>query len=417
MANVGRVIGAPAHGSGCEALRTCAQCTAGATATACRWSFPEQKCFAAGGGAPTTAAAATTAADCPKFRSVGGSENVTTVIVSDGDGTPAPPEAFTRFLANSSRITCHVNEDDYDGHVDEDYRTIRCVRPTGGDEWTPGFCAWPSAVAYLAIVVDDGPPLVFDDARDHYVSLYPESCERTCPRASCTACQWDAGRYRHYCTWCPARDECGPYHACDRRRLADLRRADEADDYAEPLPLDGRCTRGLGPFSPTSGPWTGGTVLRIDVPDRGTLLWHPAGHGVAVTVAGRDCTDPRWSGDAVVCTVAAAPPPYVGDAGSEPAVAGPVVLTIDGTPEVAVRSAAEFRFVGGPEQPGATAAVPEPRPPSTAGPAPSAPPSGPAADPGQTVLGDAVRVRGTWFPCLLGVVVQCLVCLGRRVLP
>lgn len=142
--------------------------------------------------------------------------------------------------------------------------------------------------------------LKFDNDFDNWLTVYDHKCPVEIIDVGCVTCSWNANNYEYYLKWCSDRNKCtGALQLFQKRDEIDLKKSQyPIEDHHVQI----KCANAkITSVKPTSGPWTGGTTVKITVKNHGILATNKT---TTVTVAGRRCEDPKvMDNDTIACTV------------------------------------------------------------------------------------------------------------------
>lgn len=320
----------------CSVFRTCTKC---AGQPACSWTMEKQICARRTPRAETQRTAAVdrlTAldeSDCPRFSAVSRSAAAGVYFVykvnisNDAMG-------FGAFL-NNTVITCCLETCDVEGLSYNDQIVCMTAKRAPLSIFTPT----KRMVVYNFRVVFGNVTLRYDDEADNYFTVYNRDCGHTADE-ECATCAWTDAEYAYFLKLCSRRNPCTGSYRLYKKKYADNSRRTVAVDN-RPVRLACPDVISVRSVNPLYALWSGRTTMMIRVVNHRILVENRT---MAVTVAGRDCSDP-WTLDeeTVVCTVL----PLSSDENpSEPPPdEGPVLVTYVSSPGFTVTSSQTVKLV------------------------------------------------------------------------
>lgn len=235
--------------------------------------------------------------DCPQFK-VDKFSWLKDVTYSYTLSVSNDKKDFMAYL-RSVTITCALQTYYLKGRVDKN--EIKCE---GNKRTHVDFQLSKQMIYFYYIKFNNNSVILrLDNDSDYYVPHYDHECgvKRD---DDCMTCGWTANGYINYFKRCSSANRCsGLYQFYDRRYVQNFTAIATAA-AATTVPL--QCANAsISSVAPVSAPWTGGTVVRVTVKNHWILTEKKL---VTVTVAGRECTDPRSvDNETISCTVS--PPP------------------------------------------------------------------------------------------------------------
>ncbi|XP_025191271.1 plexin-B2-like [Melanaphis sacchari] len=263
----------------CAEFLTCQKC---ARHVFCSWSLDLQKCLVT----PPTLGNLTVniEAHCPQFsvpkKSVLRDELFSyTVVVSNDQNN------FVKFLQDRT-ITCHLDEEKLPGYVLND--EIKCDTKRLAAQRNKRFKAL--MIYHYYITIDDGIILRYNNESDNYFVYYDHECDSTSRDDECVTCAWNEYGYKNYYKRCSVRNRCvGQYEYYARWHANNYTAVMAAGDADGGVRLE--CPEAeILSVDPMTAPWLGGTTVRFTVVNHRVMA---EGKEVSVTVAGRECTEPK----------------------------------------------------------------------------------------------------------------------------
>ncbi|XP_026817566.1 plexin-B3-like [Rhopalosiphum maidis] len=277
----------------CSEFLECQKCAKHAF---CSWSLDLQKCLVT----PTDLGNLTVNIEghCPRFtvpkKSVLRDELFSYTVVVSNDKND-----FVTFLKDR-KITCHLEEEKLPGYVLND--EIKCNTKRLAAQRDKRFRAL--MIYHYYITIDDGVILRYNNDSDNYFVYYDHECDGASRDDECVTCTWNEYGYKNYYKRCSAKNRCvGPYEYYARWHVNNYTGVVAGDvDRDGGVRLE--CADAeIRSVEPMTAPWLGGTTVRFTVVNHHVMA---EGKEVAVTVAGRECSEPkmwRMQDDALLTAV------------------------------------------------------------------------------------------------------------------
>ncbi|XP_022164951.1 plexin-A3-like [Myzus persicae] len=264
----------------CSEFLSCLKCAKHAS---CSWSLDIQTCIMT----PSNLGNLTVNIEghCPQFsilkNSVLRDELFSyTVAVSNDKNN------FVKFL-QGHKITCNLEEEELEGYILNE--EIKCNTKKLTAQRDKRFKAL--MIYHYHITIDDNIILRFNNDSDNYFMYYDHECNRSWRDEECVTCMWSGYGYKNYFKRCSTENRCvGQYEYYGKWRLNNYTAVTTGD-----VGIDGgvrlECPEAeIRSVEPMTAPWLGGTTVRFSVVNHHILA---EGNEVAVTVAGRECSEPK----------------------------------------------------------------------------------------------------------------------------
>lgn len=247
---------------------------------------------------------------------------------------------FMKFL-QGRKITCNLEEEKLAGYVLND--EIKCNAKKLTAQRDKRFKAL--MIYHYHITIDNDIILRFNNDSDNYFVYYDHECNKSLRDEECVTCVWSGYEYKNYYKRCSSKNQCvglyeyyGKWHTKNYTEVA-------TDDINNGSNVHLECPEAeIRSVDPMTAPWLGGTMVRFTVINHHILA---EGKEVAVTVAGRECSEPktRWLSSQVMTVISCTMMPAV-NIDRRRNHEGPIRLMYTGDPlKVSVTSALVIRLV------------------------------------------------------------------------
>lgn len=285
--------------------------------------------------------------DCPRFTAatrsaVAGVHFIYVVNISND------AMGFGSFI-NNTVITCCLETCDVEGLAYGNQ--IVCM--TAKRAPLSIFSTARKAVVYNFRIMFGNVTLRYDNEADNYFTVYNRDCGDTADE-DCATCAWSDAVYTYFLKLCSGRNRCTGSYKLYKKKYADnyRRTAPVADNQTVRLACpDVISVRSVEPLYVL---WTSETPMTIQVANHRILVENKT---VAVTVAGRQCSDPRTLDDeTIICVLSST---AAADESEPPSEEGPVLVTYVSSPSFTVTSTHTVTFI----RPAVTAVRPSCGPP------------------------------------------------------
>lgn len=263
----------------CSEFLTCPNCAKHAS---CSWSLEFQTCIFTSPNLGNLTV--NIEGHCPRFlvqkKSVLRDEIYSyTVTVSNDKNN------FIKFL-QQRKITCNFEQDKLEGLVINNEIKCNVNKLTALRDKR-----FKSLMIYhYHITFDNDIILRFNSDSDNYFMYYDHECDS--PKdEECVTCKWNGYGYKNYYKRCSSNNQCmGLYEYYAKWHMKNYTRVSISDiDQDGGVRLE--CSEvEIRTVEPVTAPWLGGTMVKF-----GVINHHIVGEGkdLAVTVAGRECTEPK----------------------------------------------------------------------------------------------------------------------------
>lgn len=193
---------------------------------------------------------------------------------------------FVKFL-QGRKITCNLEEEKLAGYILND--EIKCNTKKLTAQRDKRFKAL--MVYHYHITIDDDIILRFNNDSDNYFVYYDHECNSTWRDEECVTCMWGGCGYKNYFKRCSTKNRCvgqyefyGKWHVKNYTVVA-------TDDVDRDGGVRLECPEAeIRSVNPITAPLLGGTTVRFTVVNHHILA---EGKEVTVTVAGRECSEPK----------------------------------------------------------------------------------------------------------------------------
>lgn len=264
----------------CSSMYTCGTCT---NQSLCNWSLEQQMCI----NQTTGSLLVTSKQNCPEVQVIKKLlyyDYVVKLLSTD--------KAFLEFI-KKSEIKCCSDNNVHKAIIHK--YMILCLPAL---DQLSIFNGHTKAVLDHFHIEINNKQLKFDNDSDNWLVRYDNKCSENIDE-DCVTCSWIANTYKYYLKWCSNRNKCtGALELLQKRDRVDYRKA----PYTIETNVHIKCANvKIWSIEPLSGPWTGGTTMKIKVKYHRILATNKT---VIVSVAGRQCIDPRTTDDeTIICTV------------------------------------------------------------------------------------------------------------------
>lgn len=193
---------------------------------------------------------------------------------------------FVKFL-QGHKITCNLEEEKLTGYLLND--EIKCNTKKITAQRDKRFKAL--TIYHYHITIDDDIILRFNNDSDNYFVYYDHECKESWRDEECLTCMWSGYGYKNYFKRCATKNRCvGQYEYYGKWHLKNYTRVG-TDDVDRDGGVRLECPEAeFRSVEPMTAPWLGGTTVRFTVVNHYILA---EGKEVTVTVAGRECSEPK----------------------------------------------------------------------------------------------------------------------------
>ncbi|CAI6354762.1 unnamed protein product [Macrosiphum euphorbiae] len=264
----------------CSEFLSCLKCAKHAS---CSWSLDNQKCIMT----PSNLGNLTVNIEghCPQFtilkKSVLRDELFSYSVAVSND-----KNNFLKFL-QGHKITCNLENEKLTGYVLND--EIKCNTKKLTVQRDKRFKAL--MIFHYYITIDDDIILRFNNDSDNYFAYYDHDCNRLLRDEECVTCMWTECGYKNYFKRCTTKNRCvGQYEYYGKWHLNNYTLVG-TDNVDKDGGVRLECPEAeIQSVDPMTAPYLGGTMVRFTVVNHHILA---EGKEVAVTVAGRECSEPK----------------------------------------------------------------------------------------------------------------------------
>ncbi|XP_015368663.1 PREDICTED: plexin-B2-like [Diuraphis noxia] len=264
----------------CSEFLSCLKCAKHAS---CSWSLDIQTCIMTASNLGNLTV--NIEGHCPQFSIVKNSVlrdelfSYTVAVTNDKNN-------FVKYL-QGRKITCNFEEEKLTGYILND--EIKCNTKKLTAQRDKRFKAL--MVYHYHITIDDDIILRFNNDSDNYFVYYDHECNETWRDEECVTCTWSGYGYKNYFKRCSTKNRCvGQYEYYGKWNVKNYTVVATGDvDRDGGVRLE--CPEAeIRSVDPITAPWLGGTTVRFTVVNHHILA---EGKEVAVTVAGRECSEPK----------------------------------------------------------------------------------------------------------------------------